>query len=92
MHAYIKTYYVILIYHIQTYTTDDFETRFKKTKTAVKKLQNTDENVKQLIILLAQLFYCKDNQEYNEASSNQQKSIATRFLTKYIQFMLCITK
>ena len=78
-------------HHMKIDTTANFQTRFEETKSAIKRLQKTDADVERLLVELTRIFYSKDNQQYHDFLNQTSKSVVSRFLTKYLQFMLCIT-
>ena len=88
--ALIRLEKVIFKTHMQIDTNSNFQSMFEKNKSAIKRLQKTDADVERLLLELTRIFYCKDNQQYDDFLNQITSSTVTRFLTKYLQFMSCL--
>jgi hypothetical protein len=67
-----------------------FEERFRQCKKDLRQLRRDNDDVSRLIMELTRTFYAKDEEQYHEFPMKRNANLETRFVTKYLQIMLCL--
>ena len=67
-----------------------FEERFIQCKKALRKLRRNNDDVSRLVMELTRTFYATNEEHYNEFPMKRDSNLETRFVTKYLQTMLCL--
>ena len=67
-----------------------FEERFLQCKKDFRNLKRNNDDVSRLIMELTRTFYSKDEEQYQEFPMKRDSNLETRFVTKYLQIMLCL--
>ena len=67
-----------------------FEERFIQCKKVLRKLRRNNDDVSRLVMELTRTFYAKNEVQYQEFPMKRDSNLETRFVTKYLQIMLCL--
>ena len=68
----------------------NLEERFIQCKKELRVLRRDNSDVSELIMELTRTFYAKDEEQYQEFPMKRDSNLETRFVTKYLQVMLCL--
>jgi hypothetical protein len=70
----------------------NFKNLFAQTKKEIQKQKVQNPDLSLLIMEMTRLFYSKDEESYSIFPKTRPSNLETRFLTKYLQFMLCLSQ